>query len=99
MKLENDFYALELQHVPRAKNSAADELSTRKSTWASVPEGIFERRLIRPSAKPPELSEGGLTSTFKLAVPVALHSWSLPRVVCAIEDLGDLLASQPSCSG
>ena len=41
-KLEKDFTALELQHVPRAHNSAADELSTRASTWAPVPEGDFE---------------------------------------------------------
>jgi ribonuclease HI len=31
-KLEKDFIALELQHVPRANNSASDELSTRAST-------------------------------------------------------------------
>jgi hypothetical protein len=43
-KLEKDFTALELQHVPRANNSAADELSTRASTWAPVPEGVFKRR-------------------------------------------------------
>jgi ribonuclease HI len=49
-KLEKDFMALELQHVPRANNSAADKLSTRASTWAPVPEGIFERRLLRPTA-------------------------------------------------
>jgi ribonuclease HI len=35
-KLEKDFMALELQHVPRADNSAVDELSTRASTWAPV---------------------------------------------------------------
>jgi ribonuclease HI len=49
-KLEKDFTALELQHVPRANNSAADELSVRASTWAPVPEGVFERRLLRPTA-------------------------------------------------
>jgi ribonuclease HI len=49
-KLEKDFTALELQHVPRADNSAADELSMRASTWEPVPEGIFERRLLRPTA-------------------------------------------------
>jgi ribonuclease HI len=49
-KLEKDFTALELQHVHRADNSAADELSTRTSTWAPMPEGIFERRLLRPTA-------------------------------------------------
>jgi ribonuclease HI len=32
-KLEKDFTALELHHVPRANNSSADELSTRASTW------------------------------------------------------------------
>jgi ribonuclease HI len=41
-KPEQDFTALELQHVPRAHNSATDELSTRASTWAPVPEGVFE---------------------------------------------------------
>jgi hypothetical protein len=58
-KLEKDFTALELQHVPRADNSAADELSVRASTWAPVPEGVFERRLLRPTAQPAELDEGG----------------------------------------
>jgi ribonuclease HI len=72
-KLEKDFTALELQHVPQADNSAADELSTRASTWAPMPKGIFERRLLRPTAQPAELGEGGKTSTSKLAVPVAYH--------------------------
>jgi ribonuclease HI len=49
-KLEKDFTALELQHVPRADNSVADDLSVRASTWAPVPEGVFERRLLRPTA-------------------------------------------------
>ena len=48
-KLEKDFDALELQHVPREFNSAADDLSARAYTWAPVPEGIFERRLLRPT--------------------------------------------------
>jgi ribonuclease HI len=41
-KLEKGFMALELQHVPRADNSAADELSKRASTWAPAPEGVFK---------------------------------------------------------
>jgi ribonuclease HI len=57
-KLENDFTALELQHVPRADNSAAVDLSTRASTWAPVPEGVFEKRLLRPTAQPAEMGEG-----------------------------------------
>jgi ribonuclease HI len=51
-KLEKDFTALELQHVPRADNSAADDFSQRASTRAPVPKGVFERRLLRPAAQP-----------------------------------------------
>jgi hypothetical protein len=58
-KLEKGFIALELQHVPRANNSVADELSMRASTWAPVPEGVFKRRLLRPTAQLAESGEGG----------------------------------------
>jgi hypothetical protein len=74
-KLEKDFDTLKLQHVPREGNSAADALSTRASTQVSVPEGVFQRRLLKPSAQPAELGEEGQSSTSKLAVPVALHLW------------------------
>jgi hypothetical protein len=86
-KLEKDCDVLELQHVPREGNSAADALSMKASTQAPVPEGIFQRRLLKPSAQPAELDDGGRTSTSKLAVPVALHPRSPPRVVCM--DLGE----------
>jgi ribonuclease HI len=89
---EKDFTAMELQHVPRANNSAADELSTRASTWAPVPEGVFERRLLRPTAQPAEPGEGGETSTSKLAVPVVIHPQDPPRSVCATEGPANLLA-------
>jgi hypothetical protein len=42
-KLEKDFEVLDLQHVPCANNVVADELSTEASTWAPVPEGVYER--------------------------------------------------------
>jgi ribonuclease HI len=70
-KVEKDFTALELQHVPWADNSAADDLSQRTSTQAPVPEGVFERRLLRSAAQPAELGEGGETGTSKPAVLVA----------------------------
>jgi ribonuclease HI len=91
-KLEKDFTALELQHVPRADNSAADDLSQRASTRAPVPEGIFQRRLLRPAAQPAELGEGGETGTSKPAVPVA--SQNPPKVVCALGDSADPIAPQ-----
>jgi hypothetical protein len=81
-KLEKDFVALELQHVPWADNSTADDLSVRASTWAPMPEGVFERRLMRPTAQPAELGEGGETSISKLAVLVALQHPS--KTMCAI---------------
>jgi ribonuclease HI len=94
-KLEKDFIALELQHVPRANNSAADELSTRASTWALVPEGVFERWLLRPTAQPAKPGEGGETSTSKIAVSVAFHLQNPPKIVCATEGPSNLLAPQP----
>jgi hypothetical protein len=94
-KLEKDFIALELQHVPRANNSAADELSTRASTWAPVPKGVFERRLLRPTAQPAEPGEGGEPSTSRLAVSVAFHLQNPPRIVCATEGPANLLVPQP----
>ena len=81
-KLEKDFIALELQHVPRADNSAADDLSVKASTWAPVPEGVFKRRMLRSTAQPAELDERGETSTSKLAVPVAYHLQNPPKSVC-----------------
>jgi ribonuclease HI len=91
-KLEKDFTTLELQHVPRADNSAADDLSQRTSTWAPVPEGAFERRLLRPTAQSAGLDEGGETGTSKPAVPVA--SQDPPKAVCAMGDFADPLVPQ-----
>jgi hypothetical protein len=70
--LEKDFEILDLQHIPRANNTVIDELSTKASTWAPMLEGVFERRLQRPTAQPTEASEGGETSTSKLVVLMAL---------------------------
>ena len=98
-KLEKDFDTLELQHVPREFNSAADDLSARASTWAPVPKGVFERRLLRPTAQPAELGEGDQASTSKLAVPVVFHPWCPPRVVCTVEDPGDLIEPLPPAQG
>ena len=98
-KLEKDFDALELRHVPRELNSAADDLSVRASTWASVPEGVFERWLLRPTAQPAELGEGDQASTSKLAVPAAYHLWCPLWVVSSVEDPGDLVEPLPPAQG
>jgi hypothetical protein len=93
-KLEKDFTALELQHVPRADNLAADDLSMRASTWAPVPEGVSKRRLLRPTAQLAEPSEGRETSTSKLAVPVASHLQNPLKAMCAIRNPASPLAPQ-----
>jgi hypothetical protein len=59
-----------------------------------MPEGVFERRLLRPTAQPTEPGESGETSTSKLAVLVAFRLQNPPRIVCAIEGPTNLLAPQ-----
>ena len=98
-KLEKDFDALELQHVPRELNSAADDLSARASTWASVPEGVFERQLLGPTAQHAELGEGDQASTSKLAVPAAYHLWCPLWAMSSVEDPRDLVESPPPAQG
>jgi hypothetical protein len=71
-KLEKDFELLDLHHVPHTDNAVTDDLSTKASTWTKVPNGVFERRLSRPTAQPAELGERGETSTSELVVSVAL---------------------------
>jgi hypothetical protein len=60
-----------------------------------VPEGVFQRRLLKPFAQPADLGEGGLTSTSKLAVPAVLHLWCPPRAVCSLEGPEDLREPRP----
>jgi hypothetical protein len=60
-----------------------------------VPEGIFERQLLRPTAQPAEPREGDETSTSKLAVPVLYHLQNPPKIVCATRGPTNLLAPQP----
>jgi ribonuclease HI len=41
-KLEKDFEILDLHHILGADNAVADDLSTKVSTWAPVPNAVFE---------------------------------------------------------
>jgi hypothetical protein len=76
-----DFEVLDLQHILRAENAVADDLSTKASTSTPVPDGVLERRLRQPTAWAPNPSEGGETNTSKLVVPAVLLPWSPPRVI------------------
>jgi ribonuclease HI len=44
-KLKKDFEVLDLQHIPRAENAVANDLSAKASTSAPVPDGVLERKL------------------------------------------------------
>ena len=48
-RLEDKFDGLELNHIARKFNEAADELAKMASARASVPPNIFARDLHRPS--------------------------------------------------
>jgi hypothetical protein len=42
-KLEKDYEVLDPQHILRSNNAVTDELPTKTSMWALMPEGVFER--------------------------------------------------------
>jgi ribonuclease HI len=85
-KLEKDFEVLDLQHIPRAKNAVADNLSTKASTSAPIPDGVLERKPRQPTAWAANPSEGGETRTSKLVVLVILLPWSPLRIVGVTRD-------------
>jgi hypothetical protein len=64
----------------------ANNLSTKASTSAPVPDGVLERWLRQPIAGTANPSEGGETSTMKLAVPAVLLPWNPPRVLGVMGD-------------
>jgi hypothetical protein len=47
--LEDKFYGIELNHVPRRYNEEADELAKIASGWITVPPNVFSRDIAQPS--------------------------------------------------
>jgi hypothetical protein len=80
-KLKKDFEVLDMQHIPHTENAIAYDPSTKASTSAPVLDRVLERWLRQPIAQAANPSEGGETSTSKLAVPTVLVPWSPLRVV------------------
>ena len=72
-KLEDKFYGLELNHIARKYNEAADELAMLASTRSTVPPDVFSRDVFGssvkigpgsgPSTPPLELDTGARPST------------------------------------
>ena len=50
-KLEKKIDGLELHHIPRAKNQAADDLAKLGSTRGQIPPGIYLEHLHSPTVK------------------------------------------------
>jgi hypothetical protein len=48
--LEDKFYGIELNHVPRRYNEEADELAKIASGRITVPPNVFARDIAQPSA-------------------------------------------------
>ena len=51
-KFEERFNGLQAEHVPRAENSIADDLSKRAALKLPVEPGTFVLQLIQPSVEP-----------------------------------------------
>jgi ribonuclease HI len=47
--LEDKFYGIELNHVPRRYNEEANELAKIASGWITIPPNIFAREITQPS--------------------------------------------------
>ena len=64
-----------------------------------MPEGVFERQLLKPTAQTAELGEGDQAGTSKPTVPAALHLWCPTWAVCSVEDPSDLTEPPPPTQG
>ena len=58
-RLEDKFYGLELNHVPRKYNEDADELAKIASGRTTVPSNIFARDITKPSVEFQDPAEPG----------------------------------------
>ena len=58
-RLEDKFDGLELNHIARKFNEAADELVKMASAWAPVPPNIFTRDLHKSSVNYASVAEEG----------------------------------------
>ena len=59
-KLEKRFLGMELEHIPRGENQEADDIGKRASKCEPQLLGVFEERLLRPSATPSPRDEAAL---------------------------------------
>ncbi|KAM0856726.1 hypothetical protein ACQ4PT_048930 [Festuca glaucescens] len=56
-KMEKRFLGMELRHIPRGENQEVDDIARRASHRLPQHPGVFEERLLKPSATPLAMSE------------------------------------------
>ena len=82
-KLEKNFEGLELHHITRAKNQAADDLAKIGSTRRAVPKDIFLEHLCAPT-----IAEDPFTEEPPQAVgPSNLTEVDVPAVVDLVHEM------------
>jgi ribonuclease HI len=85
-RLEGHFEGLELHHIRRCDNEAADSLARIGSTRDKVPPGFFLQQLHQPSVKPqsatespePESESPNMAESAQEGVLVVLPLWTQP---------------------
>ena len=76
-KLEKKFEGLELHHIPRIKNQAADDLAEIGSTRKPIPSNVFLEHLHTPSVQEDPFKEEppqpiGSTNPIEIEVPAVV---------------------------
>ena len=94
-KLEKKFEGLELHHIPRLKNQAADDLAKIGSKREAIPSGVFLEHIHTPSVKEDPFTEEtpqpkSATDPTEVEVPavvdlimevlVVIPDWTIPYV-------------------
>jgi hypothetical protein len=82
--LEDKFHGLELNHIARRYNEAADELAKIMSSQATVPPDVFARDLHQPSVG---TKAGGRTDGPSLDPPLEAEAPSTGAEVMQTEGL------------
>ena len=99
-KLEKKFEGLELHHIPRIKNQAADDLAKIGSTRKPIPSNAFLEHLHTPSVQEDPFKEEppqpiSSTDSTEIEVPavvdlimevlVVTPDWTVPYIACSLK--------------
>ncbi|XP_020169868.1 uncharacterized protein [Aegilops tauschii subsp. strangulata] len=94
-KLEKKFEGLELHHIPRLNNQAADDLANIDSKWEPIPSNVFLEHLHTPSVQEDPFTEEPLqpkssTDPTEVEIPavvdlimevlVIIPDWTVPYI-------------------